>query len=220
MGISAMTPLVPDLSLDRALRELRQRLGELLELTGRGYEQAKTEEEEWMHFTENIIEGTFGNPSTNLTKFHNVRQAGLHSSDVNIRFECRIEEYAALLRGLIRTVELQLPDETTQGVYPPGDEYKFYRDLSTLVREAKNSIIIVDPYLSEDVFNLYVDKVPDTRGVLILSNTLSSNVMTVAEKYARSRPLELRSSNSIHDRVVFIDSRAWVIGQSIKDAAH
>jgi hypothetical protein len=37
--------------------------------------------------------------------------------------------------------------------------------------------------------------------------------------YAKSRPLELRSSPDVHDREVFLDQRGWVIGQSIKDAA-
>lgn len=37
--------------------------------------------------------------------------------------------------------------------------------------------------------------------------------------YAKSRPLELRSSADVHDREVFLDQRGWVIGQSIKDAA-
>jgi hypothetical protein len=30
---------------------------------------------------------------------------------------------------------------------------------------------------------------------------------------------EVRSSNEVHDWVIFVDDRCWVIGQSIKDAA-
>jgi hypothetical protein len=37
--------------------------------------------------------------------------------------------------------------------------------------------------------------------------------------YAKSRPLELRSSADAHDWAVFLDQRGWVIGQSIKDTA-
>jgi hypothetical protein len=29
----------------------------------------------------------------------------------------------------------------------------------------------------------------------------------------------MRSSNGVHDRVVFADDKCWVIGQSIRDAA-
>jgi hypothetical protein len=37
--------------------------------------------------------------------------------------------------------------------------------------------------------------------------------------FAATKSLEMRSSPDVHDRVVFVDQRGWVIGQSIKDAA-
>jgi hypothetical protein len=55
--------------------------------------------------------------------------------------------------------------------------------------------------------------------VRILSNNIGANVVTVARMYAKNKPLELRSSQNIHDRVMFLDRRGWVSGQSIKDAA-
>ena len=138
---------------------------------------------------------------------------------LQLNFKARIKEFEALLRSLIKTLELQLPEEETKGVYEPGDEYVFYRDLSSLVAAATNNILIVDAYIAEQVFNLYVSKVPAATFVRILSNNIGPNVEAVAKKYANSRPLELRSSGSIHDRMIFLDQRGWVTGQSIKDAA-
>jgi len=34
-----------------------------------------------------------------------------------------------------------------------------------------------------------------------------------------SHNLELRSSQDVHDRHIFVDDRCWTVGQSIKDAA-
>ncbi len=104
-------------------------------------------------------------------------------------------------------------------MYEPGEEYAFYRDLSSLVVAATQDILIVDAYLDEKVFNLYVEKVPAIASVRILSNKIGANVKTVARMYAQNRPLQLRSSADIHDRAVFLDQRGWVTGQSIKDAA-
>jgi hypothetical protein len=84
---------------------------------------------------------------------------------------------------------------------------------------AQKDILIVDAYLDEEVFNLYVSKVPAGVTVHVLTNKVGANVQTVAGKYAKSGSLELRSSADIHDRAVFLDQRGWVIGQSIKDAA-
>lgn len=134
-------------------------------------------------------------------------------------FEARLTAFEALLKGLIAALRLQLPEEEIKGVYEPGDQYGFYRDLSSLIATTTKEIFIVDAYLDEDVFNLYVAKVPHSAMARILSNRIGPNVETVARMYASKRPLELRSSAAGHDRAVFLDQRGWVIGQSIKDAA-
>ncbi len=215
----------PTLPPERALKALTQQLEALQKLEGLNYEEADAEEIEWTHLTQSIIEAAFGDPSSALTNFHMARAAGQHNirgvspHQRQINFESRIKEQTALLRSLISTLRLQLPEEEIKGVYEPGDEYAFYRDLNSLIQTATNDILIVDAYLDEQVFNLYVSKVPNTAAVRILSGKIGANVETVARMYAESRPLELRSSADVHDRAVFLDQRGWVIGQSIKDAA-
>ena len=217
----------PTIALDRALKALRQQLEALQRLKNCSYQEATAEETEWRHFTESIIETAFGNPSTSLSKYYLARSAGDYYVDLRdisppqrqVNFESRIREYESLLRSLVNTLELQLPEEDVKGTYEPADEYAFYRDLSSLFAAATNDILIVDAYLDERVFNLYVSKVPDATAIRILSNQIGHNVETVARMYAKSQPIELRSSGSIHDRLVFLDQRGWVIGQSIKDAA-
>jgi hypothetical protein len=41
----------------------------------------------------------------------------------------------------------------------------------------------------------------------------------LAQKYSTGGNFSFRSSNSIHDRVLFADNRVWLSGQSLKDAA-
>jgi hypothetical protein len=115
-------------------------------------------------------------------------------------FELRVREFDALLRSLIDVLRLQLPEEEIKGVYESGEQYDFYRDLSSLIVTATHEIFIVDAYLDEEVFNLYVGKVPGSATVRILSNKIGANVETVARMYAKNRPLELRSSTDVHDR--------------------
>lgn len=210
---------------ERAVRALTQQLDRLQNLKNRKYEEADAEETEWAHLTQNIIETAFGDPSSSLDKFHTASHAGIHlmggmsPQQYQTNFESRVKEWEALLRALISALRLQLPEEEIKGMYEPGEEYAFYRDLSSLIVTTTQDIFIVDAYLDEKVFNLYVDKVPAAATVRILSNKISANVETVAKMYAKSRPLELRSSADLHDRVIFLDQRGWVVGQSIKDAA-
>jgi hypothetical protein len=221
----AAVPKEPTLAPDLALKALGRQLDALQNLKGRRYDEADAEETEWEHRTESIIEGAFGNPSTARSNFHMARCAGQHNmrgispQQRQINFESRIKKQEALLRGLISTLRPPLPEEEIKGVYDPGDEYAFYRDLSSLVETATKDILIVDAYLDEQVFNLYVSKVPNGAAVRILSTKIGANVETVAKMYAKTRPLELRLSADIHDRHIFLDQRGWIIGQSIKDAA-
>lgn len=215
----------PTVSPQRALAALTQQLERLQKLKNREYQEADAEETEWVHLTQSVIEAAFGVPSTSLSKFRMANFAGEHNvmgistQQRQINFELRIKAQEALLRALISALRLQLPEEEIKGVYEPGEEYAFYRDLSSLIVTTTQDIFIVDAYLDEQVFNLYVDKVPGRAAVRILSNKISANVETVAKMYAKSRPLELRSSADLHDRVIFLDQRGWVVGQSIKDAA-
>jgi hypothetical protein len=211
---------------ERALRVLTQQLESLEKLRNRNYQDAHQDETEWQHVTQGIIEAAFGDPSTALHGFHGARWAGEHYAggmDPRLHqsnFEARIQAFEALLRSQISLIRLQLPEDKINATYGPGEQYDFYRDLSTLMETATREIFIIDAYLDEKLFNLYVDKVPPSTKVRVLSsNRVNSNVVTVANMYAKSRSLELRSSPAIHDRAVFFDDRGCVIGQSIKDAA-
>ena len=135
-------------------------------------------------------------------------------------FDLQVQECEVLLQqALTGALRLHLPVEEIQGVYGPGDEYAFYRDLSSLIQGATQEVFIVDAYLDEQVFNLYLSKVPNGVPVRILSNKIGTNVETVARMYGKNRPLKMRASADIRDRAIFLDQRGWVTGQSIKDAA-
>ncbi|PJF38291.1 MAG: hypothetical protein CUN55_17760, partial [Phototrophicales bacterium] len=58
--------------------------------------------------------------------------------------------------------------------------------------------------------------------VRLLTKQYAHDVKGASEKYASQfgNVVEVRSSNAIHDRVIFVDDAVcWVMGQSIKDAA-
>ncbi len=160
-----------------------------------------------------------------LSKFHSARHAGVHNmmgvdpDQQQKNFKQRIQEFESLLRSIVRQAELNFPVNEIQGVYEPGDDYKFYRDLSGLFAASATDVFIVDAYLSEDVFNLYVEKIGAGARIRILSTKLGPNGEAVARKFASGRALELRTSSAIHDRTMFLDGRCWIIGASIKDAA-
>jgi hypothetical protein len=214
---------------------LGQQLDAFEKLKNCKYPEAQQKEENWRQLTRGIFAAAFGEGSEAvldlaraavarevLSPMQEILESQSSIFPVSLtqrNFGVRLKAYEGVLRTQISLLRLQLPEEDIKGVYEPGQDYDFYRDLSSFFAATVQEIFIIDAYLAEDFFNLYVSKVDGTATVRILSKKIGINVETVAKKYASSRPLELRTTADVHDRMVFFDQRGWVTGQSIKDAA-
>lgn len=225
-------PTIPEslLQPEKAVDLLSQQLTTLQQqLKGRRYSEAESEEKEWQHLTGIIVQKAFGNISANPIRFHTALNAGDHTlqSDFGprrppphqVNFEARIAALESLLKAMIKELELFLPDHEIKGAYSPGDDYEFYKDLKTIIETAEKSLFIIDNYLDVQLFDLYVERAKASVDIRILTDQLRGPVQAVAAKFSKRGQFELRTSGGTHDRHIFLDSRGWVIGQSIKDAA-
>ena len=107
-------------------------------------------------------------------------------------------------------------------VFGPGAVYDFFKALNDLISSATQSILVVDPYLDDEVFDSYLSAVAKTVRVRLLARVRAGNLKAAITKFVAQNGvnIEARLSDSIHDRVLFVDDRScWVLGQSIKDAA-
>jgi len=226
-GQPAETP--PDFSPEKANSVLKAQLAKLQDLKGSNYQEGKALEDEWFHLTEKMVIRAFGSGSTNNRNFRKARSAGHYFAmpdgegiDLALKqqnFEARLQAYEGALRSCISELELDLPDTGIKGVYEPGEEYEFYRDVTACLGLAQKEIFVIDPYLSTEIFDVYARAIPRTVAFRLLSATVPVDVKTLALKYAAGGNFAFRSSNSIHDRVLFADGRVWLTGQSLKDAA-
>ena len=110
--------------------------------------------------------------------------------------------------------------EGIEKVYPKGCLYDFYRDMLELIKQAENEVIITDNYADEELINLYLEKIPESVKIRVLTKKPQGNFIAVAKKF-KAKPsvsFEARASNDWHDRWVFIDNECWVTGQSVKYA--
>jgi hypothetical protein len=223
---AAETP--PDLLLEKAYLILKAQLAKLQELKSRNYQEARAAEDEWYNLTAKLVMRSFGSGSPNYSNFRDGRSAGEHilsfTGNVNHHqnqrnFEARLQAYEAALRSCISELELGLPEAEIKGVYEPGEEYEFYRDVSACLKLAQKEIFVIDPYLSTEIFDVYAGAIQRTVGFRLLSANVPADVKVLAQKYATGGNFAFRNTNSIHDRVLFADGRVWVTGQSLKDAA-
>jgi hypothetical protein len=219
----------PDFSPEKGHAVLSAQLQKVQDLKGRNYQEADAAEDEWFHFTEKLIIRSFGSASTNYRNFTRARSAGEHyivpygagspHAQNQRNFEARLQAYQGALRSCIAELELDLPDTEIKGVYEPGEQYEFYRDVKACLGLSHKEILVIDPYLNAEIFDVYAGAIPRSVFFRLLSANVPGDVKTLAQKYAAGRNLAFRSSASIHDRVLFADNRVWVCGQSLKDAA-
>jgi hypothetical protein len=106
--------------------------------------------------------------------------------------------------------------------FAPGEVYKYFQQLNQIINSAEKNIFIVDPYLDASIFSHYLNSRNPEVTVRLLTGKRSKAVKPAAEKYIEEfgPVVEVKKSNQIHDRVIFIDGYSgWISGQSIKDAA-
>jgi hypothetical protein len=125
------------------------------------------------------------------------------------------------IHDVIARIENALPQSSGQA-FGPGAAYDFFRALNDLVASANSQVFIVDPYLDAEIFDGYLNGLKRGIAIRLLTHKYVDNVRVAAEKYRAQfgSNVEVRKSNDIHDRVIFVDDdQCWVVGASIKDAA-
>lgn len=212
----------PHWPCEKTLAALRKQLAKMDSLRGRPYGEAEHDERGWKNLTLNILTRGFGPGSNNVDQFHQAKNVGEHPETAGNRqnnYDARLKAFTAMLNSTITELELMLPAADILGAYEPGHEYQFYKDLKTIVDFASEELFVCDAYLDTELFDVYMEKVEKHVNVRVLTGKVADPLKIVAGKFSKRGNFELRSSKSVHDRVVFADDRCWVIGQSIKDAA-
>ena len=136
----------------------------------------------------------------------------------------RATSVAQLLGVLYRAIadlELQARAQPNQA-FGPGAVYDFLKTLRDLLASATKTIFIIDPYLDEQIFDAYLSTVSPQVTVRVLARNYAAALKPAVAKFVAQKKMavEIRSSKSLHDRVLFLDDRScWVLGQSINDAA-
>jgi hypothetical protein len=210
---------------DRSIREVQKRLEALSPFKGANSAQVKNDFSGWKQVTWAALEKAFSDGDKNLSNFSfagglgPMRIGGNSPAQDQQNFERRVQAFETALNSAIADLKMSMPEEAL-GVYEAEDPFEFYRDLKGILRNTTREIFVVDAYIDASLFELYLGDVPEAVQLRVLSNNLQSSVLRVAKLFAQSHPnFEMRATPSLHDRVLFIDDRCWVVGQSLKDAA-
>jgi len=103
----------------------------------------------------------------------------------------------------------------------PGKKADAQDLIRRIILKASNELRIIDPYMSGDIFNLYLSHLAPKVSIKILTYNLWNKFIKRAIEHKKTRgDIQVKRSTNIHDRYILIDSDAWMIGSSLKDAGN
>ncbi len=110
------------------------------------------------------------------------------------------------------------PTIAKQGVFFDGQVFDAYLFVSTLIRSAKKSIIILDNYIDETVF-AQLAKANNEVKIYILTKNITDTLRVDLKKYNQQyQKVEVLKFGLSHDRFLIIDQHEiYHIGASLKD---
>ena len=137
-----------------------------------------------------------------------------------------IEQIQGLALDVIEELklELELSGRTDVGsAYSPGEIYRFFADLKSIVSGGQSEIFLIDPYFDGEAFNNYLADVASDIKVRIFANKHAQEVKTYIDKHQAqyNSNIEIKKSKKLHDRLIIIDrADCWITGGSVNHAGN
>jgi hypothetical protein len=135
--------------------------------------------------------------------------------------EGNLVQLVGILHRALADLQLKTSSKPDQ-VFGPGAVYDFFKALKDVLSTATQTVMVVDPYLDDQVFDTYISGIAASVDVKLLTTKTGDLFKPALDRYQLQHPqsVKARKTKAIHDRVVMIDGRScWVLGQSINNAA-
>ena len=105
-------------------------------------------------------------------------------------------------------------------IYPAGGAIDIFKDVKNIIDSAKSEIFIIDPYTDKELFFEYLDKPKKTITIKILACKHNNELDSIIEKFQKKyKKFMIKYNKKIHDRLIFVDEKCYILGQSLNKAA-
>lgn len=154
-----------------------------------------------------------------IRAFVNIRQFISQNAYVFQRLEI-LEQNQLITNTNIDKIFKALEDNNpiqSQGIFYNGQIFDAHNFVSDLIRNAKNSIILIDNYI-DDTTLLLLSKNQNV-DITIHTHTITKALKVDLEKYnTQYKAISLKTNKDFHDRFLIIDNKEiYHIGASLKD---
>ena len=122
------------------------------------------------------------------------------------------------LKTIFKAIDSKSSSTPNQGIFYDGQVYDAHSFMSTLIRKAKKSLVLIDNYINDSVITLFTKKRHGVQ-VTILTKSISKQVKLDISKFNEQYSgLKAISFDKSHDRFLIIDDEEiYHVGASLKD---
>lgn len=114
-----------------------------------------------------------------------------------------------------------VPGQSQLTLFTAGQTHSFDKFLRQILSNAKTIVRIADSYVDQTIFDNLLDQIPTTVRVQLM---YGKSYETFGQRVARFKTeypkFNIKNNKHFHDRLLIVDSVGYVLGPSLKDAAH
>lgn len=151
--------------------------------------------------------------STKVLKEYIVNGYAINTHKITEQRLLNLENEMQFIRSQIKNNKIEIK----QGIFYNGQFFDAYLFLTSVIKEAKKSIILVDNYIDETTLTLFSNN--KNIKVEIYTQNISKHLLFAVEKYNKQYSnIELKTLTKFHDRFFIVDNNElYHIGASLKD---
>ena len=135
------------------------------------------------------------------------------------RIDHQLQEHTEQIHELQDKVDFfvrtSLPPK--EGVFYNGQIFDAYVFATDLIKSATKSVTVIDNYIDESVLLMLSKRRTMVPAMIITRSNSKVSQLDIDKHNAQYSPIEVKFSDTIHDRFLIIDNEVYHLGASLKD---
>ena len=128
-------------------------------------------------------------------------------------YDTKISEIQGKIDFFVRS---SLPP--VEGIFYDGQIFDAYAQIISLIKQAKQSIILIDNYINVDTLTMLSNRSSGVTATIYTRQLNQQQQLDLQRHNQQYPPIEIHTTQRNHDRFLIIDDVVYLFGASLKDA--
>ncbi|HPB02014.1 MAG: ORF6N domain-containing protein [Bacteroidales bacterium] len=154
-----------------------------------------------------------------IRAFVQMRKLIIHNAAIFQRIE-NVEKKQLQADSKIDKILNALEDKSLnpkQGIFFEGQIFDAYAFVISLIKSAKNRIVVIDNYIDESVLTMISKRKKNVSAIVYSSHVTKQLQLDLQKHNQQYEPIGLHEFSKSHDRFLIIDAVVYHFGASLKD---